>query len=124
MAQTVADEFVETLCAAGVKRIYVIVGDSLNGLTDALRRQGKIDWVHVGIRGFRINDPSDLQDPIAASLAHNGSALVDAVANRHEVAMPPAVSASLTKGFSPFMEAVQSGRANEVLSVARTNLWR
>jgi len=47
MAKTVADQFVETLAAAGVKRIYGIVGDSLNGLTDALRRQGKLDWVHV-----------------------------------------------------------------------------
>jgi pyruvate dehydrogenase (quinone) len=47
MTKTVADQFTETLAAAGVKRIYGIVGDSLNGLTDALRRQGKIDWVHV-----------------------------------------------------------------------------
>jgi pyruvate dehydrogenase (quinone) len=45
--RTVADQFAETLTAAGVKRIYGIVGDSLNGLTDALRRQGKIEWVHV-----------------------------------------------------------------------------
>jgi pyruvate dehydrogenase (quinone) len=47
MARLVADQFVETLAAAGVKRIYGIVGDSLNGLTDALRRQGKIEWIHV-----------------------------------------------------------------------------
>ena len=47
MAKTVADQFAETLAAAGVKRIYGIVGDSLNGLTDAVRRQGKIAWVHV-----------------------------------------------------------------------------
>src|SRR3979411_559194 len=45
--KTVADQFAEILVAAGVKRIYGIVGDSLNGLTDALRRQGKIKWVHV-----------------------------------------------------------------------------
>lgn len=45
--RTVADQFAETLAAAGVKRIYGIVGDSLNGLTDSLRRQGKIEWVHV-----------------------------------------------------------------------------
>src|SRR5260370_15248320 len=45
--RTVADQFAETLAAAGVKRVYGIVGDSLNGLTDSLRRQGKIDWVHV-----------------------------------------------------------------------------
>ena len=47
MANIVADQFVETLVAAGVKRIYGIVGDSLNGLTDAIRRHGKIEWVHV-----------------------------------------------------------------------------
>src|SRR6202521_408994 len=47
MAKTVADQFADTLAAAGVKRIYGVVGDSLNGLTDALRRQGKIEWVHV-----------------------------------------------------------------------------
>src|SRR6195256_1910679 len=47
MAKTVADQFADILAAAGVRRIYGIVGDSLNGLTDALRRQGQIDWVHV-----------------------------------------------------------------------------
>src|ERR1700731_72714 len=47
MAKTIADQFAETLADAGVKRIYGIVGDSLNGLTDAVSRQGKIDWVHV-----------------------------------------------------------------------------
>jgi pyruvate dehydrogenase (quinone) len=45
--KTVADQFADTLAAAGVKRIYGIVGDSLNGLTDSVRRQGKIEWVHV-----------------------------------------------------------------------------
>jgi pyruvate dehydrogenase (quinone) len=43
----VADLFVATLEQAGVKRIYGIVGDSLNGLTEALRRRGTIEWVHV-----------------------------------------------------------------------------
>jgi pyruvate dehydrogenase (quinone) len=47
MARTVADQFAEILAAARVKRIYGIVGDSLNGLTDSLRRQGKIEWIHV-----------------------------------------------------------------------------
>ena len=44
---TVAEQFVTTLAAAGVKRIYGIVGDSLNGLTDSIRRDGKIEWIHV-----------------------------------------------------------------------------
>ncbi|WP_343717281.1 ubiquinone-dependent pyruvate dehydrogenase [Inquilinus sp.] len=47
MARTVADQMVETLAAAGVERIYGIVGDSLNGFTDSLRRHGGIRWLHV-----------------------------------------------------------------------------
>src|SRR6476619_8647210 len=47
LAKTVSEQFVEILAAAGVKRIYGIVGDSLNGLTDAIRQQGKIEWIHV-----------------------------------------------------------------------------
>ena len=47
MSRTVADQFAEILVAAGIKPIYGIVGDSLNGLTDAIRRQGKIEWIHV-----------------------------------------------------------------------------
>ena len=44
---TVADQFAETLAMSGVKRIYGVVGDSLNGITDSIRRQGKIEWIHV-----------------------------------------------------------------------------
>ena len=43
----VADLIVETLHQAGVQRIFGVVGDSLNGLTEALRQRGTIDWVHV-----------------------------------------------------------------------------
>jgi thiamine pyrophosphate-dependent acetolactate synthase large subunit-like protein len=41
MPQTAADQFSDTLAAAGVKRIRGIVGDGLNGLTDAIRRQAQ-----------------------------------------------------------------------------------
>jgi pyruvate dehydrogenase (quinone) len=44
---TVAESLVATLAAAGVKRIYGIVGDSLNGIIDEIRRQKTIEWVHV-----------------------------------------------------------------------------
>src|ERR1700734_3755197 len=47
MAKSVADQFIETLVSAGVKRIYGVVGDSLNGLTDVIRRRGDIEWLHV-----------------------------------------------------------------------------
>jgi Thiamine pyrophosphate enzyme, N-terminal TPP binding domain len=44
---TVADQFAEILAMSGVKRIFGVVGDSLNGITDSIRRQGKIEWIHV-----------------------------------------------------------------------------
>ena len=47
MATTVADVMVATLKASGVQRVYGIPGDSLNGFTDALRRDGEIAWEHV-----------------------------------------------------------------------------
>src|ERR1700760_2430384 len=47
MAKMAADYMVGTLAKAGVKRIYGVVGDSLNGLSDSLRRDGSIEWVHM-----------------------------------------------------------------------------
>jgi pyruvate dehydrogenase (quinone) len=45
--RTVADLMIDILQGAGVERIYGVVGDSLNGLTDSIRRRDTIDWVHV-----------------------------------------------------------------------------
>jgi len=47
MSKTAADFMAETLSRAGVKRIYGVVGDSLNGFTDSLRRLKSIEWIHV-----------------------------------------------------------------------------
>ncbi|HEY2051529.1 MAG TPA: ubiquinone-dependent pyruvate dehydrogenase [Caulobacteraceae bacterium] len=47
MAKSTGDLMAETLRQAGVKRVYGVVGDSLNGFTDALRRLKEIDWIHV-----------------------------------------------------------------------------
>lgn len=43
----VADVVAETLQEAGVARVYGVVGDSLNGITEALRARGKIEWIHT-----------------------------------------------------------------------------
>lgn len=47
MSKNVSDHLVETLVAAGVKRIYAITGDSLNPVNDAVRRDGRLQWIHV-----------------------------------------------------------------------------
>jgi pyruvate dehydrogenase (quinone) len=79
----------------------------------------------IGIRGIRLEDPAEVEAGIAAALAHDGPVLVDAVVNRSELAMPPAVTAEMAKGFSLYMvKAVMSGRGDELIDLARTNLWR
>ncbi|MFC7791264.1 pyruvate dehydrogenase [Streptomyces cinereoruber] len=45
--QNVAEQFVDILVRAGVKRLYGVVGDSLNPVVDAIRRTKGIDWIHV-----------------------------------------------------------------------------
>ncbi len=79
----------------------------------------------VGVRGIRLEDPADVERGIAEALAHDGPVLVDAVVNRLELAMPPKVTAEMAKGFTLYMvKAVMSGRADAVIDLARTNLWR
>jgi pyruvate dehydrogenase (quinone) len=45
--KSVADLLVETLAQAGIQRVYGVSGDSLNGITDSIRRQKHIQWIHV-----------------------------------------------------------------------------
>jgi pyruvate dehydrogenase (quinone) len=79
----------------------------------------------VGIKGIRLEDPADVEDGVGAALAHDGPVLIDAVVNRTELAMPPAVTAEMAKGFTLYMvKAVMSGRGDELIDLARTNLWR
>src|SRR6202046_2406498 len=43
----VADLITEILASVGVRRIYGVVGDSLNGITESLRKRGDIEWIHT-----------------------------------------------------------------------------
>ncbi|MDT7615818.1 MAG: hypothetical protein QOF00_3265, partial [Pseudonocardiales bacterium] len=47
MVRTLSDHILGTLKASGVRHVYGIPGDSLNGFTDALRRDGEVTWQHV-----------------------------------------------------------------------------
>ena len=47
MTMTSADYIARVLELAGIKQVYGVVGDSLNGLTDAFRRLGTIEWIHT-----------------------------------------------------------------------------
>src|SRR3982075_881978 len=94
MPTTVADQFAETLAAAGVKRIYGIVGDSLNGLTDAIRRQGKIEWVHVRheeVAAFAAGAEAHLTGSLAVCAGSCGPGnlhLINGLYDRHRAPVP------------------------------------
>ena len=79
----------------------------------------------AGIRGIRIEDPAKVEDGIAAAFAHDGPVLIDAVVSRTELAMPPSINVEMAKGFSLYMvKAIMNGRVDEVIDLAKTNLWR
>lgn len=79
----------------------------------------------AGIRGIRIEDPGEVETSIREAFAYEGPVLVEAVVNRQVLTMPPKITAEMAKGFGLFMlKAVFSGRGDEVLDLARTNLWR
>jgi pyruvate dehydrogenase (quinone) len=78
----------------------------------------------IGVRGIRIEDPADVDKGIAAALAHDGPVLVDAVVSRMVLPIPPAITAEMAKGFTLYMlKAVLGGRAEDLVDLARTNLW-
>jgi pyruvate dehydrogenase (quinone) len=77
----------------------------------------------MGIHAVRVEDPGDLPNAIRDVLAHNGPAVLDVVTATQELSMPPAITAEQVKGFSLWvLRAVMSGRGDEVLDLAKTNL--
>jgi pyruvate dehydrogenase (quinone) len=79
----------------------------------------------IGMRGLRVEDPADVEPALTEAFGHDGPVLVDMVTNRMELAMPPHTSIEQMKGFGIYLtKAVLNGRGDEVLQLARTNLWR
>lgn len=79
----------------------------------------------TGVLGIRVESPEELEPALQRALAHDGPALLDVIVNRQELSMPPTISAEQAMGFSLYMlKAVMSGRGDEVIDLARTNLFR
>ncbi|MBR1283131.1 ubiquinone-dependent pyruvate dehydrogenase [Bradyrhizobium sp. AUGA SZCCT0177] len=77
----------------------------------------------MGIHARRVEDPGDLPQAIRDVLDHDGPAVLDVVTARQELSMPPTITAEQVKGFSLWvLRAVMSGRGDEVLDLAKTNL--
>jgi len=77
------------------------------------------------ILGLRVEKPECLGPALQRALAHDGPALVEVIVNRQELAMPPTITAEQALGFSLYMvRAVLNGRGDEVIDLAKTNLFR
>jgi pyruvate dehydrogenase (quinone) len=79
----------------------------------------------ANILGIRVEKPEELRPAIERAFAHSGPALVEVIVNRQELSMPPTISAEQALGFGLYMlRAVMSGRGDEVIDLAKTNLFR
>ena len=79
----------------------------------------------VGIKGYRVSDPGQLESVLREALAHPGPVLVDAVVKRQELSMPPTIDRHQVAGFGLYaLKALMNGRGSELLEVAKTNLFR
>src|SRR5437870_5451052 len=79
----------------------------------------------AGLLGLTAERPEQVRPMIAQAFAHDGPALVEVPVHRRELAMPPTISLDQVTGFGIFMiRAVLSGRGDEIVDLAKTNLWR
>ena len=77
----------------------------------------------VGIRGFRVEDPADLQASLKAALRHDGPVLVDVVTDPNVLAFPPKIDARETIGYSLYLaKQTLHGRLFESLEELKGNL--
>ena len=79
----------------------------------------------TGILGLHVDDPEQLRPALEKAFAHEGPALVDVAVNRQELAMPPSLKLDQIVDFNLYMvKAILNGRGDEIVDLARTNLFR
>jgi pyruvate dehydrogenase (quinone) len=77
----------------------------------------------IGLHGVRIEHPSELASGLRTAFAHDGPALIEVMTARQELSIPPSISAAQAKGFTLWAtRSILSGRGDEVLEVAKTNI--
>jgi pyruvate dehydrogenase (quinone) len=79
----------------------------------------------IGLFGARVESPEELGGALKDAFAHDGPGLIDVVTNRQELSMPPTIELRQALGFSLWMaKAVLNGRGDELIDLAKTNLFR
>jgi pyruvate dehydrogenase (quinone) len=79
----------------------------------------------LGMHGQRVERPDDLSAALRAAFHHDGAALVEVMTARQELSMPPTITFEQIKGFTMYAtRTVLSGRGDELIDLAATNLGR
>lgn len=79
----------------------------------------------AGVAGFRVEKPEDVRPTLLKALETEGPALIDCVVNRQELLIPPNMNYEVVKGFTLYMiRAVLNGKGDEIVDLAKTNLFR
>ena len=79
----------------------------------------------LGLLGLRAETPEQVAPMITQALQHDGPALVEVLVSRQELSMPPTITVDEAKGFGLFMlRAVLSGRGEEIVDLAKVNIFR
>jgi len=107
---------------------FIEIEQKSSGFLDfgtAFRNQNFANMAEAcGVRGIRLEDPEDVEKGIAAAFSHKGPVLVDVVVSRTALPIPPTITLEMAKGFTLYMvKAVLNGRADDLVDLARTNLW-
>jgi len=79
----------------------------------------------AGLFAQHVETPEELRPALEKMLAHPGPAMVDVAVNRQELAMPPSLKMDQIVDFNLYMiKAILNGRGDEIVELARTNLFR
>jgi pyruvate dehydrogenase (quinone) len=119
-------------------KVIVFKNDSLAFVELEMKAAGIIDFgtdLHnpnfakmaeaAGLLGLTAETPEQVAPMITQALKYDGPALVEVLVSRQELSMPPTITLEQAKGFSLFMlRAVLSGRGDELIDLAKVNLFR
>jgi len=119
-------------------KVIVFKNDSLAFVELEMKAAGIVDFgtdLHnpnfakmaeaAGLLGLTAETPEQVMPTITQTLKYDGPALVEVLVSRQELSMPPTITLEQAKGFSLFMlKAVLSGRGDELIDLAKVNLFR
>ncbi len=119
-------------------KLVVFKNDSLGFVELEMKAAGFLDYATTlhnpnfaqiaeaaGLLGLTAETPEQVRPMLADALNHDGPALVEVLVNRQELALPPSIKVDQMIGFGLFMiKAVLNGRGDEIIDLARTNVFR